>query len=114
MRDTGTGIAREFLPYVFHPFRQGDTSSTRRHGGLGLGLSIVRHIVELHGGSVHAENAPDGPGAAFTVTLPVEVSSLDRPRANRPAVSGDGRVRQRLTSAAGDVQDPAWGPTPTN
>jgi CheY-like chemotaxis protein/two-component sensor histidine kinase len=89
VRDTGPGILPEFLPYVFHHFRQADTSSTRRHGGLGLGLSIVRHIVELHGGSVSAENAIDGPGAVFTISLPVDLSSLDRVRGKRPQAPGD-------------------------
>jgi PAS domain S-box-containing protein len=72
VRDTGRGIDPEFLPYVFDRFRQADASTTRRQGGLGLGLSIVRHIVELHGGTVHAESAGAGLGAAFTVTLPAE------------------------------------------
>ncbi|MEX2154255.1 MAG: ATP-binding protein [Gemmatimonadaceae bacterium] len=68
--DTGCGIAPEFLPHVFDHFRQQDGSQTRVHGGLGLGLSIVRHIVELHGGSVQAESAGTGRGATFTITLP--------------------------------------------
>src|SRR4029077_6260732 len=57
--DDGSGIAPEFLPYVFDRFRQADSSSTRRHAGLGLGLAIVRHLVELHGGSVEAHNRAD-------------------------------------------------------
>jgi signal transduction histidine kinase/CheY-like chemotaxis protein len=69
--DTGPGISREFLPYVFDRFRQADSTSTRNHGGLGIGLTIVRHIVELHGGSVRADSAGHGQGATFTVTLPV-------------------------------------------
>jgi PAS domain S-box-containing protein len=68
--DTGQGIRPEVLPIVFEPFRQGDSSTTRVHGGLGLGLAIVRHIVEAHGGSVQAESAGEGRGAVFTVTLP--------------------------------------------
>jgi PAS domain S-box-containing protein len=69
--DSGTGIAPEFLPYVFDRFRQADQRTTRRHGGLGLGLAIVRHIVELHGGSVRAESPGEGQGSIFTVLLPV-------------------------------------------
>jgi signal transduction histidine kinase len=69
--DYGQGIAPEFLPYVFDRFRQADGTTTRKHGGLGLGLSIVKHIVELHGGSVHAESLGDGKGATMTIELPV-------------------------------------------
>lgn len=69
--DTGAGIKPEFLPYVFDRFRQADSSTTRRHGGLGLGLSIVRHLVELHGGTVRADSAGEGEGSTFTVSLPV-------------------------------------------
>jgi PAS domain S-box-containing protein len=69
--DTGAGIAPEFLPHVFERFRQADQRTTRRHGGLGLGLSIVRHLVELHGGTVRADSPGEGAGATFTVSLPV-------------------------------------------
>jgi signal transduction histidine kinase len=71
VRDSGTGIPSDFLPHVFDRFRQGDASSQRSHGGLGLGLAIVRHLVELHGGTVRAESAGLGRGATFRVTLPV-------------------------------------------
>ncbi|MDQ1557157.1 MAG: hypothetical protein QOD32_217 [Pyrinomonadaceae bacterium] len=69
--DTGQGISQEFLPYVFDRFRQADGTITRTHGGLGLGLSIVRHLVEIHGGTVTAESAGEGRGATFTIELPV-------------------------------------------
>jgi signal transduction histidine kinase len=69
--DTGDGIAAEFLPHIFEPFRQADSSSRRSHSGLGIGLAIVRHLVELHEGSVHAESNGAGKGARFIVELPV-------------------------------------------
>jgi len=69
--DTGAGIAPEFLPHVFDRFRQADMGTTRRHGGLGLGLAIVRHLVELHGGKVLAESAGEGLGTTFKVSLPI-------------------------------------------
>jgi PAS domain S-box-containing protein len=71
VEDNGRGISAEFLPHVFERFRQADSTPRRSHGGLGLGLSIVRHLVELHGGEVKAESPGEGRGATFTVTLPL-------------------------------------------
>jgi PAS domain S-box-containing protein len=81
--DTGAGIRPDFLPYVFERFRQADAGTTRKNGGLGLGLAIVRHIVEMHGGSVEASSAGEGQGATFTVRLPLMIvypQRLDTPR----------------------------------
>jgi signal transduction histidine kinase len=75
--DTGKGIAAGFLPHVFERFRQADAGNARSHGGLGLGLSIVRHLVELHHGSITAESGGAGLGATFTVTLPRPVLEPD-------------------------------------
>jgi PAS domain S-box-containing protein len=69
--DTGVGIGHEVLPFVFDRFRQGDSSTTRSYGGLGLGLAIVRHILELHSGSVRAASAGEGRGSTFTIRLPI-------------------------------------------
>ena len=71
--DTGTGIRPDVLPHIFERFRQGDGSATRKTGGLGLGLSIVRHIVEMHGGTVDASSDGDGLGATFRVKLPLMI-----------------------------------------
>jgi signal transduction histidine kinase len=68
--DDGQGINPDFLPYVFDRFRQADGSIRRRQGGLGLGLSIVRHLVEMHGGTVSAASDGEGKGAVFTIELP--------------------------------------------
>jgi signal transduction histidine kinase/ActR/RegA family two-component response regulator len=73
--DTGQGIQPDLLPYVFDRLRQGDSSSTRAHGGLGLGLALVRHLVELHGGIVFAESPGEGRGATFVVKLPIMIAS---------------------------------------
>jgi PAS domain S-box-containing protein len=71
VRDNGAGIKPEFITHVFERFRQADASMTRRHGGLGLGLAIVRHLIEQHGGTVRAESAGEGQGASFTIELPL-------------------------------------------
>jgi PAS domain S-box-containing protein len=87
VEDTGTGIRRDFLPHVFERFRQSDSSSTRAHGGLGLGLALVRHIVELHGGTVAAESRGEGQGATFTIRLPLMLTEArEAPAAAGPPV----------------------------
>jgi CheY-like chemotaxis protein len=77
--DTGEGISAEFLPHVFDRFRQSDASTARRHGGLGLGLSLVKQLVELHGGQVRATSPGPGKGATFVVELPVAAVRAPRP-----------------------------------
>jgi signal transduction histidine kinase/ActR/RegA family two-component response regulator len=78
--DTGAGIDPQFLPYIFDRFRQADGSTTRRHGGLGLGLAIVRHLIEIHQGSIRVESPGANQGATFTITLPlVTAQTLDLP-----------------------------------
>ncbi len=74
--DTGQGIHPEFLPFVFDRFRQADATVARAHGGLGLGLAIVRHLTELHGGKVYAESEGEGRGATFRVELPIKLASV--------------------------------------
>ncbi len=90
--DTGEGIKPEFLPYVFDRFQQADSSATRRHGGLGLGLAITRHLVEMHGGTVEAHSDGEGQGATFTVKLP---SLNSTPESSR---TKDGVNRDRPSS----------------
>lgn len=85
--DTGQGIHADVLPYIFDRLRLGDGSTTRRHGGLGIGLSLVRHLVELHGGSVFAESPGEGHGATFVVKLPLMVAEVrEQPIAKRESV----------------------------
>ncbi|WP_437994920.1 PAS domain S-box protein [Sorangium sp. So ce185] len=81
--DTGPGIAPQFLPHLFERFRQADASSTRKHGGLGIGLSIVKHLVELHGGTVQVASPGEGRGATFTVKLPLAGVSPQAPGATQ-------------------------------
>jgi CheY-like chemotaxis protein/nitrogen-specific signal transduction histidine kinase len=74
--DTGQGINKEFLPFVFDRFRQADSTTTRHHGGLGLGLAIARHLIEIHGGSIRAESPGVGRGATFTIRLPLVEAAM--------------------------------------
>ena len=86
MTDTGEGIKPEFLPYVFHRFRQEESSISRKAGGLGLGLAVVRHLVELHGGSVSADSDGPGKGSTFIVELPLAHDNRDRTQARDTAL----------------------------
>ncbi len=90
VRDTGQGIEPEFVPHIFERFRQADSSMARKHGGLGLGLSIVKHIVEMHGGEVRAESEGLGKGATFVVELPLKPLTTERP--GREWVKTDVRI----------------------
>jgi PAS domain S-box-containing protein len=85
--DSGEGIKSEFLPHVFERFSQADGSTTREHGGLGLGLAIVRHLVELHGGTVRAESPGEGLGSTFIVSLPLMEAS--DPQIKKPKLKSD-------------------------
>ena len=88
--DTGEGIKPEFLPFVFDRFRQSDASTTRRHGGLGLGLSIVKQLAEMHGGTIVATSPGVGEGASFVVSLPMMAVSVDKdpqPPRNHPRLN---------------------------
>lgn len=96
--DTGQGISAEFLPFVFDRFRQADSSSTRQHGGLGLGLAIARHLIEIHGGAIEARSSGAGAGAMFTVRLPLVGSVADSENAARSAIDTDPENQERLRS----------------
>src|SRR5262249_1375517 len=76
--DSGKGIAPELLPHIFDRFRQGEMVTTRAHGGLGLGLAIARHLVELHGGSIRAQSAGEGQGSTMTILLPLPAALPER------------------------------------
>jgi PAS domain S-box-containing protein len=101
--DSGMGISKEFLPHVFDRFRQADASTTRIHGGLGLGLSIVHQLVDLHGGSVSVQSEGEGKGATFTISLPFVgvVSNQQEPEAVLPAHSDEIITLEGLPSLEG-------------
>jgi PAS domain S-box-containing protein len=94
VKDTGQGISPGFLPHVFERFRQADSSVARAHGGLGLGLSITKRLVELHQGSIHAESEGEGRGSTFTVKLPFAANPGAPPTSSRQIYSGDYRARE--------------------
>src|SRR6185503_7372447 len=95
LSDTGPGIDADFLPFIFDRFRQADGSSTRRHAGLGLGLALVRHLVELHGGTVRAENSERSSGAVFTIELP---PSIAKP-SNSKKRQGDNQLSKEVSKS---------------
>ncbi len=97
--DTGQGINPDFLPYVFDRFRQAEGSTARKHGGLGLGLAIVRHLVELHGGKVMAESPGEAQGATFTVCLPVPSVDIEAPPTPKAVENDDEDDAQLLAQA---------------
>ena len=102
--DTGQGITPEFLPYVFDRFRQADQAITRAHGGLGLGLAIVRHLVELHGGTVTADSKGPGQGATFTVSLPLAAVISEGSEAEAIAESAEAAPETECPPALNDLR----------
>jgi PAS domain S-box-containing protein len=116
--DSGEGIAPELLPFVFDRFRQGDGSVTRPHGGLGLGLSIVRHIVELHGGKVQAKSAGLGQGSSFSVHLPVRATqhagrAADHMRAGATLLAAEAAADPPSASIVSRTRKPAKSAAPS-
>lgn len=99
--DNGQGIDLEFLPHVFERFRQGEGSTTRRYGGLGLGLALVRHLVEAHGGTVRAESAGLGRGASFRVRLPMQAARAEQLDSVRPSPVPSLDVQQAYVDLTG-------------
>jgi signal transduction histidine kinase/ActR/RegA family two-component response regulator len=106
VQDSGSGISPDFLPHVFERFRQADSSTSRSHGGLGLGLAIVRHLTELHGGSVHADSPGEGAGATFSVRLPLipasDIQSIDL--SSGPQKPSDGIIEFRPATALKNIK----------
>ena len=97
VKDTGQGISKNFLPYIFDRFRQADGTTTRKHGGLGLGLAIVRHLLELHGGTIRAASDGDGQGSTFTLSLPLASAS---------SATGNGEATDSTTTKTGAEERP--------
>lgn len=101
--DTGQGISPEFLPFVFERFRQADGSSTRKHDGLGLGLAIVRHLAELHGGSIHAASEGKDKGSTFTLTLPCALA-VKTPVKTTREVTSESKLNKNLDAKLNGVR----------
>ena len=101
--DNGQGISPELLPYVFDRFRQADSSTRRQFGGLGLGLSIVKHLAEMHGGTVEAQSAGEGQGATFTVLLPIRAVLVDATDTDDASADADGEGRALSSSSDSPV-----------
>jgi len=97
VRDTGAGIKPEFITHVFERFRQADASMTRRHGGLGLGLSIVKHLIEQHGGTVRAESPGEGMGSSFSIELPLAKTAAPARRSRAGLVGAPAPATPELT-----------------
>lgn len=102
--DTGHGIDQDFLPYIFQSFRQADASTTRQYGGLGLGLSIVKHLVDAHGGVIRADSAGENQGATFTVQFPLYVDETVQPSVKPPAAT-DLELAGTKILAVDDLED---------
>ncbi len=98
--DTGEGIPQAFLPHLFERFSQADGSAKRKHGGLGLGLSIVKNLVEMHGGTVWATSDGEGKGATFVVDIPLRIQRTDETEVRTPRHVAKGRDASRQTCPA--------------
>ena len=106
VRDTGPGLRKDLIPHLFNRFVQAESSMTRAHGGLGLGLAIVRHIVDVHGGEVHVESPGEGQGTTFTVTLPIARQDEEAaPTARRTVTRSISGVRVLLIDDDDDTRD---------
>lgn len=103
VKDSGKGIEAEFLPHIFERFRQEDASSTRRHGGLGLGLAIVRQLVELHGGTISADSAGENFGSTFTLELPLLILNEEKSKNLRESLS-DGFTENHISKKLNSIK----------